>query len=113
MGEPSSRAAVFFFSPSCREGAAAEDPEVFRHVADGADQAGGLLQAGLDPPEAQGGGVSHSVVITSQCARLAFLCHSGVIVSQAGAAGCHREPDRAEEERFEGGRQTGCHQLHC
>lgn len=82
-------------------------------MADGADQAGGLLQAGLDPPEAQGGGVSHSVVITSQCARLAFLCHSGVIVSQAGAAGCHREPDRAEEERFEGGRQTGRHQLHC
>lgn len=82
-------------------------------MADGADQAGDLLQAGLDPPQAQGGGVSDSVVMTSLCARLTLMCHSGVTVSQPGAAGCHREPGRAEEERAEGVRQTGRPQLHC
>lgn len=47
----------------CRERAAPEDPEVFWHMADCTNQAGGLLQVGLDPPEAQGSSVSHSVTL--------------------------------------------------
>lgn len=72
--------------PLCREGAAAEDPEVLRHVADGADQAGGLLQAGLDPPQAQGGGVSDSAVVDLSLRAsfgLAWMCYSGVAVSHS------------------------------
>lgn len=58
-----------------RERAAAEDPEVFRHLADCADQTRHLLQVRLDSPEAQGCSVSHFIhLLLTYVSVLAELC---------------------------------------
>ena len=91
-----------------RERAAAEDPEVFWHLADCADQTRHLLQVRLDSPEAQGSSVSHFIHLLRTCVSVlaelcfAFKCYISVI-SQPGAAGCHRESCRTEEERYGAG----------
>lgn len=69
----------FCVNPVYRERAAAEDYEVFWHMADCADQTRHLLQVWLDSPEAQDSSVSHSITLSFILSCFSIRPPSGVL----------------------------------